>query len=229
MYFDTDHFRPTWVSVLVDLNIRVFCHGWHLPELARLEGAHRLFDAGLVESFETDETIAPMHGVSAWAFRCQHDRQGTIAYRFALQDAGVSVGYATDLGHAPPGLIEHLAGVDVLCIESNYDEQMTIHSSRPSFVNRRNLSDSGHLSNDQAFEAVQRVAARSPHGNPRRILLLHRSSQCNHPTKVRRCFAHSPSVMRRVTLTEQRRRTRWISLPALSAVRRSQLTLASSM
>ncbi|MEO1235250.1 MAG: MBL fold metallo-hydrolase [Planctomycetota bacterium] len=222
-HFDTDHFRKSWVNVLLDLSIPLHCHRWHLPDLRRVQNNQRLFDAGLVEPFD-DAPFEPWPGLRVSTIRLQHDRQGTVGYRFDTPDA--AVGYATDLGHAPEALCRHLAGVDLLCLEANYDERMTTFSSRPAWVNRRNLSDSGHLSNDQALAAVRRIADLSPHGNPRRVVLLHRSSQCNHPTKVRRCFEQDPALARRVVLTEQRRRTRWLSVSPLRAVRRRQLPLA---
>jgi len=167
--------------------------------------------------------VNPPAQVRASILRLQHDRQGTIGYRFDFADgARGSLGYATDLGHVPEALLDRFAGVDVLCLEANYDERMTIHSSRPSFVNRRNLSDSGHLSNEQAFAAVREIDARSPQGCPRHVVLMHRSSQCNHPTKLRRVFEASPAIERRVTLAEQRTRTRWLHATPRPATLRRQ-------
>ncbi|MEM7625539.1 MAG: MBL fold metallo-hydrolase [Planctomycetota bacterium] len=222
-HFDTDHFRKSWVRTMVDLGVMLYCHHWHLPDLRRVQNNQQLFDAGLVEPF-ADDRFFPLPGLAATTVRLQHDRQGTIGYRF--DTPACSVGLATDLGHAPEHLCRHMAGVDVLCIESNYDERMTTQSSRPAWVNRRNLSDSGHLSNEQSLAAVQRIAQLSAHGNPRRVVLLHRSSQCNHPTKVRRCFERDPAIAKRVVQTEQRRRTRWITTRPLSAVRRAQFPLS---
>lgn len=225
-HFDTDHFRKSWVGVMVDLGIRLHCHHWHLPDLRRVQNNQQLFDAGLVEPFD-DRAFEVWDGLGVSTTRLQHDRQGTIGYRF--DTANYAVGLATDLGHVPEDLCVHLAGVDVLCIESNYDERMTTNCSRPSFVNRRNLSDSGHLSNDQALAAVRRIADLSPGGNPRRVVLLHRSGQCNHAVKVRRCFAKDEALAKRIVLAEQRRRTRWIGLPAWRAVRRRQWPLAMAV
>lgn len=229
-HLDQDHFRRSWPATLLKLGIRLFVHHWHLRDLSRIRGGAALFDAGLVETFD-GEAFEPMPCVTARGVRLQHDLQGTIGYRFDVDDRCASryygsVGYATDLGHVPAALIEHLTGVDLLCLECNYDEHMTIHSPRPSFVNRRNMSDSGHLSNEQAFEAVQRIAAGSPGGTPRHVLLMHRSQQCNHPTKVRRVFERDPLLRRRVVLTEQRRRTRWFQVRPLKAVQRTQGLLA---
>ncbi len=221
-HLDRDHFRPAWLRRLPPTATRLFLHRWHADELARLDRAAHTLDAGLVQPF-ADEPFEPWPGLTVSTLRLQHDRQGTIGYRFDAD--GASVGYATDLGHAPPALIDHLAGVDLLCLESNYDEHMTLHSLRPTFVNRRNLSDSGHLSNDQAFDAVRHIADASPRGNPRHVLLMHRSRQCNHPMKVRRVFERDPVLARRVTLTEQRRRTRWFAVTPLKPARRAQLRL----
>lgn len=222
-HLDQDHFRTTWPATLLKLGIPIYVHAWHYAELMRMAGGAELRDAGLAHAFESG-AFEPMPGITTSTVRLQHDRQGTIGYRFDTP-AG-SVGYATDLGHAPAHLIEHLAGVDLLCIECNYDEHMTRTSSRPSWVNRRNMSDSGHLSNEQSYEAVRAIADRSPAGNPRHVVLLHRSSQCNHPMKVRRVFERDPDLARRITLTDQRRRTRWLTVKPVSLAERSQMRLA---
>lgn len=222
-HFDHDHFKPAMCKTMAEHGIRLHCHHWHVPDLAKMRGSQALFDAGLVEPFG-DGLFVPMPGVTATTTRLQHDRQGTIGYRMSTRFG--DVGLATDLGHAPPALIEHFAGVDVLCIESNYDERMTVNSSRPVWVNRRNLSDSGHLSNEQSFEAVCAIRDRSPHGNPRHVLLLHRSSQCNHETKVRRVFERDPALAKRTIQTQQRRRTRWVRVRPMRQVLRRQLCLA---
>ena len=225
-HLDRDHFRPSWLKVIADLGIRLCVHHWHLQPLAETPGEGAVFAKGLVEAFGGEAFgVLPERGLLAAGCRVQHDRQGTIAFRFTHEASGGSVGYATDLGHAPARLIAHLAGVDVLCIESNHDPRMTLHSPRPSFVNRRNLSDSGHLSNEQAVEAVRHIAALSPRGNPRRVVLLHRSSQCNHPTTVRRAFAAERALAKRIVLTEQRKRTRWIDVKPRPAAVRRQLRL----
>jgi phosphoribosyl 1,2-cyclic phosphodiesterase len=225
-HFDRDHFKPRWLGVMRDLGVALHCHRWHLPELRQMTGAAALEQAGLVRCFDDGEPFDALPGLHVSTTRCQHDRQGTIAYRFDA--AAGAIGFATDLGHCPDALVHHFANVDLLCIEANYDARMTTQSSRPSFVNRRNLSDSGHLSNEQALAAVQAIAAASSAGPPARVVLLHRSSQCNHPTKVSRCFESDPLLRRRFTLTEQRRRTRWLQITPRRQMLRAQLPLLAS-
>jgi len=223
-HLDRDHFRLTWLRWLVDLGVRLCLHRWHAEALRARPEAAPLFEAGLVTAFDGD-AFAPLPGLSATPVRLQHDLQGTIGYRLSAGEGGGAVGYATDLGHVPAELVERFAGVDVLCLESNYDEHMTVTSARPSFVNRRNLSDSGHLSNEQSFEAVRAICDRSPGGRPRHIVLMHRSQQCNHETKVRRVFERDRAIARRVVLAEQRRRTRWLTAVPAPACVQAQLPL----
>ena len=224
-HFDTDHFRRSWVKPMVKLGLPLFCHRGHLDELRKVQNNQQLEAAGLVRPFEahTDFRVAPH--INASAICLAHDLSGTSGFRFSLS-CGTSVGFATDLGHVPEALCRHVAGVDVLCIESNYDVTMTQRSSRPTFVNERNLSDSGHLSNEQALAAVQRVNELSAAGNPRKVVLLHRSSDCNDAKQVRRCFGRDRELRQRVVLTEQDRPAPWVRLRALPAVKREQQTLA---
>jgi phosphoribosyl 1,2-cyclic phosphodiesterase len=208
-HLDQDHFRPTWVNTLLKLGVAIYVHSSQFCELMRIPGAAELRDAGLARSFDSTP-FEPTAGVRASMVRLAHDREGTVGYRF---DTAVgSIGYATDLGHAPPELIEHMAGVDLLCIESNYDEAMTHASGRPAWINRRNMSDAGHLSNEQSYEAVRQIADASPAGLPRDVVLLHRSSQCNHPTQVREVFERDAELGQRIILTEQRSRTSWLQV-----------------
>jgi phosphoribosyl 1,2-cyclic phosphodiesterase len=208
-HLDQDHFRQNWPNTILKFGIPIYVHVSHFSDLMRIPGGAALRDAGLARSFNSS-IFEPMPGVSASTVRLAHDREGTIGYRF---DTAVgSIGYATDLGHAPLGLIECMTGVDLLCIECNYDVGMTHASPRPVWINRRNMSDAGHLSNEQSYEAVRMIADASPAGLPSDVVLLHRSSQCNHPTKIREVFGRDPELARRITLTEQRSRTRWLHI-----------------
>jgi len=90
-------------------------------------------------------------------------------------DAG-SVGLATDLGEIPSGLFDHLAGCDVLLVESNHDLDMLASGPYPDFLKKRILSTRGHLSNDQARELLARLPART-----HTVVLMHLSEVNNDP------------------------------------------------
>ena len=227
-HLDQDHFRPSWIDTLIGFRIQVFLHRWHRKHLDALEHSERLYDADLVRFFENDpfepwrsETSEDRLAIST--VRLPHDDKGTSA--FHVMSSHGTIGFATDLGHVPEEMIRRFTGVDVLLIESNYDPQMQITSSRPAFLKRRVMGDHGHLSNEQAFEACRRIADASPRGNPQRIVLLHRSQQCNAPELVTEMFSRDPRFAKRVTLTDQRRRTPWIAVKPLGELGREQLRL----
>ncbi len=210
-HLDQDHFRPTWLAPLRRAAIPLFVHRWHLDDLYDLHGepARQLQRAGLVEVFD-DEPFCPMREVRVSSFRLAHDTKGTCG--FHIETPAGRIGYATDLGHVPTSLFEHFRGVDLLAIESNYDPQMQLGSSRPWFLKRRIMGMAGHLSNEQAFDAVRRIVNEGCDGSPRHIVLLHRSAQCNCPDLVRELFSQDARIAARLTLAEQRRCTPWMNL-----------------
>ncbi len=228
-HLDQDHFRPHWVRTLLARRIPVYLHRWHLPDLKRTPEGVDLQMAGLIVPFDA-EPFAPLGeaaGFIADPVRLPHDTKGTVG--FVLHTACGRIGYATDLGHVPAELIQRFTcdgGVDLLAIECNYDPPMQERSSRPQFLKRRIMGGHGHLSNEEAFAAVQRIAQASARGCPQRIVLLHRSAQCNCPTIVRRVFEQDQPLSQRTVLTEQRRRSPVFEIRPLATIRAAQAVLA---
>ncbi len=223
-HLDRDHFRPTWIKTLVGFGIRVCVHRWHLPDLRRVENFDLLDDAGLVHVFD-DDPFEPIAGLATTCVHLPHDHKGTVG--FVIDSGPVRIGHATDLGHVPTRLIDRFSGVDLMAIESNYDPDLQLASSRPSFLKKRIMGGKGHLSNDEAYDAVRRVARISPTGLPQHVVLLHRSADCNSSKHVLRAFENDPVLSERVTLTQQRRRTKWFKLRPVGATAREQMKLLS--
>jgi len=208
-HLDRDHFNPNWLATLVRQRIGVFVHRRHVYDLYRVDSTKQLHRAGLLNIVD-DQHFEPLAGLTAAPFGLPHDRQGTLGFR--LEADGGCIGYATDLGSVPDALIDHFAGTDILAIESNYDPQMQTDSPRPPMLKRRIMNGAGHLSNEQAFEAVQRIVDNCPLGGPAHIVLLHRSRQCNCPDLVRRLFERDARLASRLTLTEQTQPTAWLAI-----------------
>jgi len=210
-HLDRDHINSGWFGTLHRRGVPVYCHAGRVDEVRVLGFRHgveldvRPFGA---EAFE------PAAGLTATPLSFDHDAAGS--HGFLLAGFGGRVGYATDLGHVPPALVDRFCeagGVDVLAIESNYDQRMQIDSTRPWFLKRRIMGGRGHLSNAQAFDAVRRVFNRcQAQGGrmPAQVVLLHRSRQCNCPDVVRELFSRDARIAPRLTLTEQFHRTEWI-------------------
>lgn len=219
-HLDRDHFRNNWARTLTGYGIPVYVHRWHADLLAKHEAACDLKAAGLVRHF-ADDPFEPAPGITCEPIALAHDTKGTFGYH--VQTDGGRIGYATDLGHAPDALVERFAGVDLLAVESNYDPPMQQHSGRPLFLQRRIMGHAGHLSNEQAFELVCRIVERSASGNPRHVVLLHRSQQCNRPSCIHDVFAREPRIHQRIALTEQRRRSKWFTIEPRPVVEHEQL------
>jgi len=94
-----------------------------------------------------------------------------------ISDGARSAALLTDLGEIPPGLVEHVAGCDVLLLESNHDEELLERGPYPPFLKRRIRSSRGHLSNRQAHGLLSAVLRRA--AAPHTVALMHLSETNN--------------------------------------------------
>ena len=93
-----------------------------------------------------------------------------------LDDGHARVALVTDLGEVPDGLVDHVAGADVLLAESNHDLDMLRRGPYPESLRRRIASREGHLSNPQCAELLRALGPAT-----RRVVLMHLSEQNNRP------------------------------------------------
>jgi hypothetical protein len=91
------------------------------------------------------------------------------------------------------------------------------------------MNGHGHLSNDQAYEAIRKLLDRAEKKRrqlPRHIVLLHRSRECNCPKLVRKFFARDHRIASRLTLAEQFERSEWLRVRKTPPLIGEQLSLA---
>jgi len=208
-HLDRDHLSPSWLTFLLRKGIKLYVHTRHVQSLYRIEGARLLHKKGLLRLVH-DHAFEPIDGLRVRGMTLPHDRKGTMG--LLLESVSGRIGYATDLGRVPDELVERFVGVDLLAIESNYDPQMQQISARPAMLKQRIMGGHGHLSNQQAFDAVRKIVDRCPRGGPRHVVLLHRSRQCNSPELVIKTFAQDRRLSHRLHLTEQHGRTGWLTV-----------------
>jgi len=213
-HLDRDHFSPYWLPVAVKHGAKVFCAASRVEMLHRIAN-ETLSDAfgALVTPFDGVDGFEALPGLTINSVRLAHDVHGSHA--FVIDGFGCRIGYATDLGQVTSALMDAFIDLDILCIESNYDPQMQLDSARPFFLKNRIMGGRGHLSNQQAFEAVKRVldrAERTRTRQPRHIVLLHRSRECNCPNRVRQLFSSDARIAPRLTLSEQHQPTEWLKV-----------------
>ncbi len=118
-HLDSDHFSPAWAQTLIRNNAMVYCHQACVAKLLGITG-HPDF-AALVRPFG-HVAFTTLPGLTVTPIGLAHDCQGS--HGFVLEGFGRRLGYATDLGHVPEGLIEQFHDLDVLALESNYDPAM---------------------------------------------------------------------------------------------------------
>ncbi len=176
-HLDSDHCHSGWVNAIRPGSVT---GAWratlriHRMHMGRAERMGLLYS----KTAPFDEVFEAAPGVRIESVMLSHDDLGVAVFRceIDLPDRdGASFGYATDLGRVTNEMVDHLRGVDVLAIESNYCPVMQENSGRPAFLQKRIMGGAGHLSNEESAAAVGRIAPRE------HVVLLHLSQQCNEP------------------------------------------------
>jgi phosphoribosyl 1,2-cyclic phosphodiesterase len=176
-HLDRDHCHEGWCGSASPLppHTEFFVCESHFSRARRIDLA-----GGRCRVFEGE--FCTRNGVHVRPELQSHDELGTVAFRLAFGMPGhlpqPTLGFATDIGMVTNALIDLLAGVDVLAIESNYCPRRQAASNRPDFLKRRIMGGAGHLSNHQALQAIHRIGPRE------HVILLHLSQDCNDPAEV---------------------------------------------
>jgi len=194
-HLDRDHCHSGWLT-LRRSGFPVFVHERHLGRARRSGLLHARSDRFGEDGFE------PFEAVRIHPMLVAHDSLGVAVFLVELPCGG-RLGYATDVGRPTPEIAAHLAGVDMLALESNYCPELQERSARPVWLKRRITGGAGHLSNQQSSELVRAIAPR------RRVVLLHLSEDCNRPEAVMDAHKHDRLE---ITVSSQREPTGWIPI-----------------
>jgi phosphoribosyl 1,2-cyclic phosphodiesterase len=89
------------------------------------------------------------------SFPVSHDAAEPVGYQ--LRQGKETLSIVTDLGYVNQRIIDQVTGSDTLILESNHDVEMLRMGHYPWNVKRRILSDVGHLSNEDAGEALAEI------------------------------------------------------------------------
>ncbi len=129
--------------------------------------------------FENNTTFA-IGELNVHSKRTIHDAADPACFVIEARD-GTRVGLASDLGFVDDAVLNHLRGCDGLFFESNHDLDMLRLGSYPWSLKRRIMSRFGHLSNDDAMFAVQRMIG----AELKTLCLIHLSQKNNTESIVR--------------------------------------------
>lgn len=90
--------------------------------------------------------------IEVTSFPISHDAVSPCGY--LLHAGGCRVCIVTDSGEVTPTMLAMMQHADLLVLESNHDRERLLRGPYPYHLKQRILSPTGHLSNDQAAEAV---------------------------------------------------------------------------
>ncbi len=86
-----------------------------------------------------------------------HDAVSPVAFVVGKTGTTAKAGFVTDTGYISKNVQEKFAGVKMVFIESNYDEEMLLNGKYPYVVKQRIFGEKGHLSNAQSLEFAKQL------------------------------------------------------------------------
>lgn len=116
--------------------------------------------------------------ISVTPVATSHDAAEPLAYVF--DDGDHSAAVCTDTGIVTPLLEQRLQGCELLLLETNHDKDMLRHGPYPWHLKQRIDSRTGHLSNHQSCEAIDRVGSKVL----KAVVGMHLSAENNCPILV---------------------------------------------
>lgn len=127
------------------------------------------------------QTVTPYEAFSLGYNTClpiktSHDDEYSVGY--VISSTSKRLVYITDTGYIKESDEDLLKGANYYILESNHDPEMLMQTQRPYSIKRRILSDSGHLSNEEAGNFLAKVTT----GKTESVLLAHLSQQANDAT-----------------------------------------------
>ena len=115
------------------------------------------------------------------SFPLSHD-SGSGSVGYTIQDkSGNKVAVVMDTGCIPEEVLPHLFDCQAILIETNYSIEMLIDSPYPTELQERIASNTGHLRDQCAAEAVEMVSWTGL----KYVVALHLSSNCINETLAR--------------------------------------------
>ena len=132
-------------------------------ELKNIEGINALI-------YEENPNIPELNIKS---YKMSHDTGDTRA--FMITENEKSVVYITDTGYINSKYFKEFKNKDIYFIECNHDIEMLTHGPYPSWLQKRVLSDEGHLSNKYTGIYLSKLIGE----NTKQILLMHLSEKNN--------------------------------------------------
>ena len=136
-------------------------------------------------------------GMRVRTFHTSHDVADPVG--FCFECGGDKLGYCTDTGELTAEAREALRSCRILALESNHDVNMLKTGPYPPFLQARILGKGGHLSNDQAAEALPSLIC----DGTETVVAMHLSEKNNMPSIARRTLEAALDGRAKVVIAAQ--------------------------
>ncbi len=124
-------------------------------------------------------------GMHVRAFPTSHDVCDPVGFVFETDSD--QLGFCTDTGVLTPEAQQLLFGSRILALESNHDARMLQTGPYPAYLKARVGGDRGHLSNDQAADALRELVDE----DTETVVAMHLSQENNRPSVCVRTLAEA--------------------------------------
>lgn len=131
-------------------------------------------------------------GVHVQAFPTSHDVCDPVAFTYTDMRDGDKVALCSDTGVLTPEATSALKGCRILGLEANHDLDMLKRGAYAAVLKKRVAGPHGHLSNDQAAEALPGLI--SP--QTKTVVALHLSQENNRPSLAIKTLARAVGAER---------------------------------
>ena len=171
--------------------LSVICNHFDGPVYATVgTAAARAHLARLPLTTIAHDACLTLGGMRVQAFPLSHDVADPMCFRFEAVERGTvtdAVGWATDTGVLTAEARTCLHGCRILGIEANHDPHMLATGPYPGYLKARVGGAHGHLSNDQAAEALPQLVTEVTET----VVAMHISEKNNLPSYAARALAEA--------------------------------------
>ena len=130
-------------------------HKYGIPVFASYGTLKYDLKGAVCHAFDGDSPFE-LHGVHINPVCVPHDAREPT--QFVLSDGEESIGVLSDLGCVTAHVAEQYQQLSHVLVEANHDRTMLAQGSYPPRLKRRVGADYGHLSNEQAYDLIERIA-----------------------------------------------------------------------
>jgi phosphoribosyl 1,2-cyclic phosphodiesterase len=179
-HLHSDHLNHNSLRLCRDHGVPLYIHESNMPALRAIMKKHGITGVPVHPHSGSGFSVGE---IEFSPFGVEHDAEElTCGFSFWGRSAPrARVAFATDLGCFPESMVKQFADCECVVLESNHDAGLLWNNPRrPFFHKQRVASDAGHLSNEQAAQALVRICAASRRP-PRTIILSHLSEDHNSP------------------------------------------------